>query len=222
MTQRSMLFFLSFLLACSSYEGARTESVRSMEAAEADDGVALSADQGGRRLIRTAWLSIAVVGEEGQATALRRARELAVRLEGYVQSETLSHVTLKVPTERFEEAVSAIEGLGRVESRNISVDDVTERYTDLEIRIRNARQLQERLRALLNQTDDIERILEIETQLERTTVRLEQLEARFRSLDRQVSYSTIEASFSLESRPGPVGWVFYYAYAAVRWLFIWD
>jgi hypothetical protein len=104
-----------------------------------------------RLIIKNASISLEVVNV-GEAEAA--IRQTATRLGGFVVSTTtygtgdamMSTIVFRVPAERFEEALSGVEGLAKkVLSRNISGEDVTEEYVDLESRLRNLEATRDRL-----------------------------------------------------------------------------
>ncbi len=141
-----------------------------------------------RRLIYSGMLRLAV--SDFEATA-RRARELTTELGGYLQSLTDDRLTLRIPSDRWEEAFERFEQLGSVVGRQLQVQDVTEEFTDLEIELTNARALRERLEVLLQRADDIEAALKIETELTRVRTQIERLEGRLRFLGNRVAFGTL-------------------------------
>lgn len=58
-------------------------------------------------------------------------------------------LVVKIPAREFESFLSSSEKIGKVDSRSISTDDVTESYYDLENRIKNKSILRERFRDYL-------------------------------------------------------------------------
>jgi predicted nucleic acid-binding Zn-ribbon protein len=131
-------------------------------------------------------------------------------------------VTLRVPAGRLEELLAAANQAGEVTEQNIRVQDVTANYVDLKIRIDNLQRLRKRLQELVEAGSTVQEILEVEKELARVTRELEQLEGQMRVLENQVSYATLTVYFQNDISPGPIGWVFYGAYSAVKWLFVWD
>lgn len=175
-----------------------------------------------RKFVRSASLTVEVDDEDDFKPTLQRAIKAAEAIGGYVQQESTTSVTLMVPTERLEEVVLKLEKLGEVIQRDVRVVDVTSQYVDMQIRINNLRKMRERLTELVAQSTDVSEILKIETELGRITSELERMEGQMRLLERNTTYATIYLSLQEEVTPGPVGWVFYGAYKAVKWLFVWD
>ena len=116
--------------------------------------------QGGHRAERIAIQRAELTLEvDDVAKAAAAAAEIADARGGFAENQTVTDertgwVSLRVPAERLDESLAALAGLGREKSRSVSSEDVTEQYLDLETRLRNARELRDRLRALLAKGDD--------------------------------------------------------------------
>lgn len=159
---------------------------------------ALAALVASRKLIRTGQMSIEVASYDRAAEEIGR---LAESLGGYVadtRSSRLANgkqrgsVTVRVPAERFGQAVSGAQGLGTVRSQTISAQDVTKAYADLETRLAVKRDTADRLRDILRtRTARLSDILEAERELARVTGEIEQMEGERRFYDQQVALSTL-------------------------------
>ena len=175
-----------------------------------------------RRLQRNGWLTIELPDRPDFEPTLEKLRSMAESYDGYVQSETAESMKVMVPTERFDEAMKAVAGLGEVTYRNVSVVDVTARYVDLQIRLDNLERMRVRLTELVAQSDDVGKILEIEKELGRVTMEIERIKGQLRVLNQQTSYATITVTFEERVMPGPLGWIFYGIGSGIKWLFVWD
>ncbi len=120
---------------------------------------------------------------------------------GYVAESSLYESSLsmvvKIPAAKFDTFVDSTGDLGKILSRQISVEDVTQRYYDLENRIKNKRILVQRLQSYLSSANKIEDLLKIERELSDATTELESLEASFKNLSHLISYSTLSIGFRL-------------------------
>jgi len=143
-------------------------------------------------LVYTARLSLGVYKVE---VALAEVERLATQFGGYLSVRKDDQIVIRVPRERFLLAIAAIEKTGDVLHRDIQAEDVTFEFTDLEIRIKNARAMRDRLVALLDkaQTKDA---IEIEKELGRVTEELERLTGRMKLLQSRLSFSTITVDYS--------------------------
>lgn len=175
-----------------------------------------------RKFVRTANLTLEVDDEDDFKPTLIKARKIAEGLDGYVQQESTTSITVLVPTEQLDTAMAQLEKLGEVTSRNVRIVDVTSQYVDMQIRINNLRKMRERLTELVAQSTDVSEILKIETELGRITAELERMEGQMRLMERNTTYATIYLSLEEEVTPGPIGWIFYGVAMGVKWLFVWD
>ena len=103
--------------------------------------------------------------------------------------------TVRVPVDRFAEFVAAVRQLGEVRSINSTSDDVTAEYYDIEARIRNKQQEEERLLKLLAEaTGKLEEILAVEKELSRVRGEIEQAQGRLRMLKDVTELTTVTVS----------------------------
>lgn len=98
----------------------------------------------------------------------------------------------RVPVGEFDSFLSSLDGLGFVESRDISSEDVTMEYVDVASRIANLKRLEERFISLLeNKTGKLEDVLKVEQELARVRGEIERAEGRMRYLTNRTDYSTV-------------------------------
>lgn len=188
--------------------GAPAEEAPSEADAGSGDGAPQVRD---RRVIRTGRVTLTVDDYERARGNLTRAVE---EMDGFVSDSTrrthevrggtyvTGSVTLRVPNERFDAAMDRAESMGTVERTETNSEDVTDRLVDIEARLSNLRSERERLRTLYDRANDTEDVLAVQRRLSETQERIERLEAQQRSLERQVTYSTITVDLN-EERPEP-------------------
>jgi len=180
---------------------ARTENVFAVGRESAGEGVATHAPRRDRMLIHTGELSVEVPRAE------EAGKQFLAQVEawgGYLQSQSGTTLTVRVPAERFEEAFAAVRAAGRVLSEKRRANDVTEEFVDLGIRVDNARKSRDRLLQILEKAEQVEDILKIERELRRLTEEIERMEGRLKYLRDQVAMSTLRASFrSVRQAPPP-------------------
>jgi hypothetical protein len=150
-------------------------------------------------LAYSADLTLAVFQVE---KGLGAAEQLATEMGGYLAQRGDAQVTIKVPRPRFNEALARIEKLGDVLHRNVTAEDVTDEYVDLELRLKNARAMREQLASLLKSAT-VKDAVEIEKELAKVTDVIEQIEGRLKVLRDKVGYSAITVSFQATA-PSPV------------------
>jgi len=152
-------------------------------------------------LIRTATASIEVDSLE---IAVAQVKQLAAQFGGYVANsgvetgkKRLRNATLevKIPVTRFDDALSGLTPIGKVESVNVSAEDVGEEYVDVDARMENARRLERRLIDLLGtRTGKLKDVLAVETELARVREEIERYEGRMRYLKAHTATSTISVT----------------------------
>ncbi len=142
-------------------------------------------------IIYTARLTMAVYQvDQGLATVEKVAKDNG----GFLSLKRDREITIRVPRARFEPALAAIDKIGDVLHRDIQAQDVTDEFVDLEIRIKNGRAMQARLKQLLERAP-VKEALEIEKELHRVTEQLEVLEGRLKLLRDKIAFSTITVAF---------------------------
>ncbi len=114
-----------------------------------------------------------------------------------------AELTLRVPSDRYHDALARFQQLGQVENLRERAQDVTEEFVDLEARLRNLKRSEEQLLALLKRTGRVSDLLQVERELAQRRSEIERLEGRLRLLTHQVAFSTLHVTLT-EFRPRPV------------------
>jgi hypothetical protein len=151
-----------------------------------------------RLIVQHANLSLEVEDlSKAEASIRARVNELGgyivtIATSGTDENQT-TRITFRVPVQRFEEALSGVEGLAKkVHSRTISGDDVTEEFVDLESQLRNLEATRDRLRTLLDQATRVQDALEVNQALTDVQGQIEQTRGRMQYLQQSAAFSTIE------------------------------
>lgn len=139
-------------------------------------------------LIYRAELVLAVF--ETRAT-LDKIEQLARTLGGYLVARSDDVIEVRVPVAKFEQALKDASSFGDELSRQVTAEDVGDRYRDLKIRLKNAEVVRERLVALLARATDVKEALLVEEQLGRVTATIEQIKGKLKVLDELIAYSTL-------------------------------
>lgn len=104
--------------------------------------------------------------------------------------------TLRVPSDKFQSAMTQVGAIGNVTNSSTSADNITSQYIDSEAR-RDALLVQEeRLLSMLEKTEDVESLIELESRLSEVRYELESIERQLRNWQTQVNYSTINLYIS--------------------------
>ena len=96
--------------------------------------------------------------------------------------------------------MSSIGSFGKVKSRNISTQDVTEQFYDLETRLETRKILKDRLQTYLANAKDMKDLIQIENELNNTISDIESMEGRMRRLSDQIEFSTVNVTVELPYR----------------------
>lgn len=152
-------------------------------------------------VIRTAMASIEVDSLE---PAIAQVKDLATRLGGYVANSGIeagknrlrqASLQVKIPAGRFEDVVTGLTPIGKLETINVSAQDVGEEYVDVTARMENSRRLERRLIELLaTRTGKLKDVLDVEQALARVREEIERYEGRMRYLRAHTAMSTLSIS----------------------------
>ncbi|MBC8090076.1 MAG: DUF4349 domain-containing protein [Phycisphaerae bacterium] len=149
-------------------------------------------------VIRNGAVTIEVDSLELAVAALH---QVAKSMGGYVGNSSQSTgafnvrsatLELKIPAGRYENAISSLAPVGKIESQESSAEDVGEEFFDISARQANSRRLEERLITLLaTRTGKLEDVLAVERELARVREEIERYEGRLRYLKSHVATSTL-------------------------------
>lgn len=173
----------------------------SKEGAVGNGGVTAASDT--RMIVRNGDMSLVV---RDVIDARDQIVSLTERFEGFVVSSFVSgeneqmrgSITIRVPDDKFEQARSELGKLAvRVESDSTNSQDVTQQYTDLQARLKNAEATENQYLALLSQAKNVDETLRIYEALSRVRLEIEQIKGQMQYLERTSSMSLI----SIQLRP---------------------
>lgn len=127
---------------------------------------------------------------------LDKIEAMAQKAGGYLVRRSQNQIVVRVPAERFEGTVAKVLDLGDVHQREITAQDVTAEYMDLQIRMKNAVAMRDRLEALLKDVKNVEEALKVEEQLSRVVETIEVMKGRLKLLSELANFSTISVTFA--------------------------
>ena len=130
-------------------------------------------------------------------------------LNGYMESQEInngsayskyrhrsSSMTIRIPAENLSQFVDMVSENCNIISNYRTSEDVTLQYVSLESRIEALEIEQERLLALLEQADNMEDLLTIESRLTDVRYELEQIHSQMLVMKNRINYSTIHLYLS--------------------------
>ena len=156
-----------------------------------------------RVVIRSANMMI-VVPEP--SASVQEIADLAKEMGGFVVSSNVfqtffseanvsadrASITIRVPSERLDEALSAIrDSATEVRSENVSGQDVTQEFTDLQSRLRNLEAAEEQLLEILDAATETEDVLQVFNNLRQVREEIEVLQGRIQYISESARLSAI-------------------------------
>jgi hypothetical protein len=167
-----------------------------------------------RQVIRTADYEIEVAAGEFQ-DKYSRITDLATKYGGYVVSADTSAsddegainsgtIAIRIADVdgNFEQAMSELDGLGKVVSRDVSGKDVTDQYVDLQSRLRNSQAHETALLGLMEKATTVEEMLMVQDELNTVRAEIEQLQGQINYIENRSEYATISVDLHEEDAGG--------------------
>lgn len=161
---------------------------------------------GNRIVIRNAELTIVV---EDPTQAMSAVGSMAESMGGFIVTSNLyktstdngrevpeGSITVRVPAERLNEALSQIKGLVQdpekdVRSENVSGQDVTKEYTDLSSRLKNLQEAEKQLREIMASAFSTEDVLAVHAQLTQIREEIEVIQGQIQYYEEAAAMSSI-------------------------------
>lgn len=184
-----------------------SDDIYSVDSAEVTDDVAEDGavtpqvEDTSRKLIKNVNLSVETeTFEELLATITEKTESFSGYIEEsytyngsnyYGRGTRNASMTVRIPAQQLDAFLSSVSEVSNVISRNDSVSDVTLQYVDMESHKKALTAEQDRLLELLEQAESVEDIITIESRLSDVRYQIESMESQLRTLQNQVSYSTV-------------------------------
>lgn len=169
-----------------------------------------SPDAAFRSVIRTARLAVEVDRYDAGA---RRLLDIAEGAGGFIADSSYGEdegrprgeFILRVPVGRFGAAIKDVEAMGTVRQRQISAQDVTEEYVDLQARQRNLERHEQQLLTFMDRATKVQDLLAVEQELSRVRGQIEQITGRLRYLAHNVEMASITVVLFEHLKKGHAG-----------------
>lgn len=153
-----------------------------------------------RMIVRTADVALVV---QNVTEARDKIAALAENLTGFVVSSSVrgegqgqyGSISIRVPDDQFDAARAALRNLAvRVDSDSTNAQDVTEQYSDLQARLKNAQATEAQYVQILSRANTVEDTLKVYNALSQVRQQIEQLQGQIQYLERTTSMSLISVS----------------------------
>jgi Domain of unknown function (DUF4349) len=158
-----------------------------------------------RKLVRTCAMYLIV---QTPAETAEKIRMMAEQMGGYLENSQINgnqftgnaSLTIRVPAARIEEARTAIRKLAlRVDSDRLEAQDMTKDYVDREARLRNLHAQEEQYLGIMKRATTVKDTLEVSEQLNTVRGQIEEEQAEFNALSKQVETVAITVSLNAEA-----------------------
>jgi len=158
-----------------------------------------------RKLVRTATLGLIV---KTPAETGEKIVQLAQGAGGFLVTSNVNggadaisaSLTIRVPAAKFDEVRARIRKLGlRVENESIEAQDVTKQYVDHEARLRNLRAEEQQYLGILRKAANVKDTLEVSDKLNEIRGAIEERQAEFEVLSKQVETVAINITLRAEA-----------------------
>ena len=160
------------------------------------------------KIIKTGTIRFQTSDIQSSFSQIRNATN---KYKAYIQSDNSGtdyssnyrNVTIRIPNNYFNAFIDEIsKGVKYFDRKEITAQDVTEEFVDIEARLKAKRTLENRYLEILQKANKISEILEIESELSKIREEIEATEGRLKYLENRVSMSTISIEMYTEKPQG--------------------
>ncbi|MFA9397094.1 MAG: DUF4349 domain-containing protein [Clostridiaceae bacterium] len=207
----SFLILLLFIVGCGSSKSSDTsraeDSVESndMDFGLEEDGESLNKAQNDfidneSKIIKTASIELETkTFDDTKKALIEKTKEIG----GYVESSNIygssmyeenssrnASYTFRIPKEYYSDFLNTLGNLGHVRNLNESGENVTMEYYDTEAHLKTLKIEEERILALLEKSDNLTDIIQLEDKLSDIRYQIESLTSTLKNIDNKVDYTT--------------------------------
>ncbi len=122
---------------------------------------------------------------------IQYSNESGTKPQNMYDSGRVASFAFRVPQQNAEGFVASLNGVGEIIYSNSSGQDVTQQYTDIELRLKTLETRYDRLLSLLNKAERLEDVALLEAEIGNVTYEIESLKGQQRGLDDLIQYVTV-------------------------------
>ena len=200
-----------------AYESYAGESYAAEETAQMAEGEEYTADGGstesalraqdGQKIVYTGNLSIQTLEYDKSAASIRKKIKDAggfseaeserdndyywySRSSGSGNTRYLS-ITARIPSEKFEDFINSLSGDGKIMSRSVNAENISQVYANKETYKKSLEKEQERLLEMMDKAQTIEEMITVESRLTEVERQLNVYRTDLAQMDKDVEFSTV-------------------------------
>lgn len=108
-----------------------------------------------------------------------------------IKSYKIGSYNIKIETEKYDSVVTQLKDIGEVKSFSENADDITKRYTDLNVELKAEKERLERYQKMYNEAKETEDKIQLSDRIFNQERTIKYLERAIKNMDNKVSYSTV-------------------------------
>ena len=184
-------------------------------AMENDISYEVKAEATQKKIVKNAGVFIEA---DDASNAYSKLHERLTQLGGYEFSRNSGannnnvsiYLVVKIPSENLEVFLEFLKECGDIRNLNVSSNDITDQYYDVQIRLENMRKSLEKYYEFLKNTQNIDEMLKVQAEINRLTAEIESAEGRINLWSKQVAESDVQITIHEKNDParysGRVKW----------------
>lgn len=158
-----------------------------------------------RKIIKNANMEMVVKNTEN---TIEEIKTIVKANKGFISNSSVwetgdkkrGNISVRVPEDVFDIVLESIKSLGiKIIREDISTQDVTEQFIDLQAQLKNYKATEAQYLKVLNRAYTVEDILKVRKELDRVRGNIERMQGRINYLSRQIAMSTISVSLIAEA-----------------------
>ena len=182
-------------------ESVSREATDQVNTASSTNNSVVKYDYGSRKIIKSGNISIQTLEFDKSLSLLKQKIS---QYDGYLENISVSGtgmnvnklkratVIARIPKIHYENLFNSASDIGNVSNQSSRAQDISDKYFDTEARLESLETKEDRLLVILNKTQDLDHIIELERELSDTRYQIENLTGTLNKYDSLVNYSTIK------------------------------
>lgn len=186
-----------------NYAAPVEESIGESASASANSSYSVKTNSD-RKITKNAELTVQTKNLTEFIDSLNKKTE---ELEGYNESLNVgdyssgyAQIQVRIPADNLDAFIAAVDEMATVKSRNVTLRDITDSYTDVESHIKALETEVTALLGILEKCQTVAETIEVQDRLAQVRGELDSLKSQKQNYDSQIRYSAVSISVSEEER----------------------